>query len=175
MDVLITILCCLIVLSVLVFLHEGGHFIAARLFGVRVSEFMLGLPGPRLSFKHNDTRYGITCIPLGGYARVCGMEPGNLHPYLPEVLKLVHETGKVTAPFVKHELDITLEEAEDALDELVDWGCVVRGKSKDYKDKPIEYFAADVSGYKLGEKREVKNKDDYFKKEYFKQYRSLPF
>ena len=120
MDILITILCCLIVLSVLVFLHEGGHFVAARLFGVRVSEFMLGLPGPRLSFKHNDTRYGVTCVPLGGYARVCGMEPGNMHPHLPEVLKLVHEKGNVTVPFVKHELDISLDEAEDALDELVD-------------------------------------------------------
>ena len=119
MEILVTILCLLIVLTVLVFIHEGGHFLAARLFGVRVSEFMLGLPGPRLSFKHNDTRYGVTCVPLGGYARVCGMEPGNLHPYLAEVLKLVHETGKVCSSFVSSKLNISLDEAEDALDELV--------------------------------------------------------
>ena len=120
MDILLTILCCLIVLSVLVFIHEGGHFITARLFGVRVSEFMLGLPGPRLSFKHNDTRYGVTCIPLGGYARVCGMEPGNMKPHLAEVLEFVHTTGKVTIQFTAHELKISKDEAEDALDELVD-------------------------------------------------------
>lgn len=120
MDILLTILCCLIVLSVLVFLHEGGHFITARIFGVRVSEFMLGLPGPRLSFKHNDTRYGVTCIPLGGYARVCGMEPGNMKPYLPEVLEFIHTSGKATISFVAHELKISEAEAEDALDELVD-------------------------------------------------------
>lgn len=159
----------------LVFLHEGGHFVTARLFGVRVSEFMLGLPGPRLSFKHNDTRYGVTCVPLGGYARVCGMEPGNMKPFLAETLEFIHKSGKATITSVANELKISEDEAEDALDELVDWGCVVRGKSKDYKDKPIEYFAADINGYKLGEKREVKDKDKYFKEEYFKQYRSLPF
>ena len=120
MDILLTILCCLIVLSVLVFIHEGGHFVTARLFGVRVSEFMLGLPGPRLSFKHNDTRYGVTCVPLGGYARVCGMEPGNMKPYLTDVLKFIHTNGKATVSFVAHELKISKDEAEDALDELVD-------------------------------------------------------
>ena len=115
-----TILCCLIILSVLVFLHEGGHFITARLFGVRVSEFMIGLPGPRLSFKHNDTRFGVTGIPLGGYARVCGMEPGNMKPFLPEVLEFIHASGKATISVVSQELKISKDEAEDALDELVD-------------------------------------------------------
>lgn len=37
------------------------------------------------------------------------------------------------------------------------------------------YLAADINGYKLGEARKVNNKDTYFKEEYFKQYRSLPF
>lgn len=120
MDILITILCLLIVLSVLVFIHEGGHFIAARLFGVRVNEFMLGLPGPKLSFKRGDTRYGVTCVPLGGYAKVCGMEAGNLKPHLPEVLEYLHTKGHGTISEVAHVLKISIDEAEDALDELVE-------------------------------------------------------
>ena len=42
MDVVLMVLYIVIVLSVLVFIHEGGHFLAARAFGVRVTEFMLG-------------------------------------------------------------------------------------------------------------------------------------
>ena len=173
MDILITILCCLVVLSVLVFIHEGGHFITARLFGVRVSEFMLGLPGPRISFKRKDTRFGVTCIPLGGYARVCGMEAGNMRPYLPEVLKAIHTKGEASAKEIALELSIKIDEAEDALEELIDWGCVARGKRKTNNED--KYLAADINGHKLGEPREVKNKETYFKNEYFQQYRSLPF
>ena len=50
MDVVLMVLYIVIVLSVLVFIHEGGHFLAARAFGVRVTEFMLGLPGPNIGF-----------------------------------------------------------------------------------------------------------------------------
>ena len=119
MDVLLTVLYCLIVLSVLVFIHEGGHFLAAKLFGVRVTEFMLGLPGPRISFKRGETRFGITCILLGGYARVCGMETGNLKPYLPETLEYVHTYGKCSISQLAEKLNIDFQVAENALDELV--------------------------------------------------------
>ena len=120
MDILLTILYCLIVLSVLVFIHEGGHFVTARIFGIRVTEFMLGLPGPRLSFKAKNTRFGVTCILLGGYARVCGMEAGNMQPYLPEVLEYVHSKGTATIQEISQALSIKLEQTEKTLDELVD-------------------------------------------------------
>lgn len=175
MDVLITILCCLIVLSVLVFIHEGGHFLTARMFGVRVSEFMLGLPGPRISFKLGDTRFGLTCVPLGGYARVCGMEPGNLKPYLPEILEYIHSKGTAKISEVAGALSISNDDAEEALDELVEWGCVSRPTRQDLKVDDIKYYAADIEGYKKGEARKIDDKDKYFKEEYFKQYRSLPF
>ena len=173
MDVVLTILYCLIVLSVLVFVHEGGHFVAARMFGIRVSEFMLGLPGPKISFKFKDTRYGITCILLGGYARICGMEPGNLKPHLPEVLQYIHTAGSAKASEVSAKLGISLDEAEDALEELCEWGCVCRPNGK--LDDNMKYLAADINGYKKGEPRKVDNKEDYFKNEYFCQFRSLSF
>ena len=119
-DVLITILCCVVVLSVLVFIHEGGHFLAARAFGVRVTEFFLGLPGPGISFKKNGTRFGVTCIPLGGYARICGMEPGNLQPHLKDSLTFVYRHGTVTNSNLAHHLHVSLETAENILLQLVD-------------------------------------------------------
>jgi membrane-associated protease RseP (regulator of RpoE activity) len=56
-------------------LHELGHLIPAKLFGVRVTEYMIGF-GPTLwSRVRGETRYGIKAIPLGGYIRMIGMLP----------------------------------------------------------------------------------------------------
>ena len=65
-----------ITFSLLVVLHEAGHFVAARAFGLKVHEFMVGLPGPRISYHGKKTTFGVTAIPLGGYVRIAGMEPG---------------------------------------------------------------------------------------------------
>ena len=54
-------------------LHELGHFLPARKFGVRVSQFMVGF-GPTLySRTKGQTQFGIKAIPLGGYVRIIGM------------------------------------------------------------------------------------------------------
>ena len=67
----------LIVLSVLVVIHEFGHFIAAKKIGVRVEKFSLGF-GPKLfSTKRKDTEYLISAVPLGGYIKMAGDEPGE--------------------------------------------------------------------------------------------------
>jgi regulator of sigma E protease len=67
----------LIVLSVLVMVHEFGHFIAAKRIGVRVEKFSFGF-GPKLfSIKRGDTEYLISAIPLGGYIKMAGDEPGE--------------------------------------------------------------------------------------------------
>jgi regulator of sigma E protease len=63
-------------LSILVLLHEFGHFIAARAFGIRVEKFYLFFDawGIKLfSFKKGDTEYGIGWLPLGGYVKISGM------------------------------------------------------------------------------------------------------
>lgn len=55
--------------------HELGHFLAAKLVGIKATEFFFGF-GPRIwSFKRGETEYGIKAIPLGGYVRVVGMNP----------------------------------------------------------------------------------------------------
>lgn len=65
-------------LGVLVFFHEWGHFIAAKLSGIRVEEFAFGF-GPRLVrlFQRRETEYTIHAIPLGGFVKLTGMEPGE--------------------------------------------------------------------------------------------------
>lgn len=175
MDIILTIFYCLILLSVLVFIHEGGHFLAAKMFGVRVTEFMIGLPGPNIGFKYKGTKFGISCILLGGYARVCGMEPGNLSPYLKDVLALVHGRGAVTLSEVVDSLGIAKEDAVDTLNELIEWGSIEKPKNNFDDRMDTVYKASELDGYSIGESREIDDKDDYFLKEYYCQYRCLPF
>jgi regulator of sigma E protease len=67
-----TILAFLFVLSVLVFVHELGHFVAARRIGVRVLTFSLGFGPKLLSTRRGDTEYALSAIPLGGYVKMAG-------------------------------------------------------------------------------------------------------
>ena len=65
----------IIVLGVLIFVHEFGHFIVARLCGVGVEKFSLGF-GPRMfGRKYGMTDYRVSAIPLGGYVKMVGEEP----------------------------------------------------------------------------------------------------
>jgi len=70
-----TLVAFVFVLGVLIFFHELGHFIVARLFGVGVETFSLGF-GPRLVGKtYGGTEYRISAIPLGGYVKMVGEDP----------------------------------------------------------------------------------------------------
>lgn len=63
-------------LSILIILHELGHFMAARLFGIKVEKFFLffDINDIKLfSFKKRDTEYGVGWLPLGGYVKIAGM------------------------------------------------------------------------------------------------------
>ena len=65
----------LIVIGVLVFVHEFGHFFMAKRAGVRVEKFSLGM-GPKLvGYKKGDTEYVISALPLGGYVKMAGENP----------------------------------------------------------------------------------------------------
>jgi regulator of sigma E protease len=67
-----------LVLGVMILVHEWGHFIAARLFGVRVDVFSIGF-GPRLfGWKSGNTDYRVSIIPLGGYVRMAGQDPTEI-------------------------------------------------------------------------------------------------
>jgi regulator of sigma E protease len=70
-----TLLSFAFVLGVLVFVHELGHFLAAKRVGIRVLKFQLGFNPTIISFRRGDTEYGIGALPLGGYVKMAGESP----------------------------------------------------------------------------------------------------
>jgi regulator of sigma E protease len=72
---LTTLLAFVFVLGVLVFVHELGHFLAAKRVGIRVLKFQLGFNPTVVSFRRGDTEYSIGALPLGGYVKMAGENP----------------------------------------------------------------------------------------------------
>jgi len=64
-----------VALALLIVLHEGSHFLVARLCGMRVERFSIGFGNPLVSFKRGDTIYQIAPIPLGGFVQITGLNP----------------------------------------------------------------------------------------------------
>ena len=90
-----TILELLIVLGIMVLVHETGHFIMAKLCGIRVEVFSIGFGKRLVGFRRGDTDYRICLLPLGGYVKMSGDNPGehatdpgdfNAHPRWQRVL-----------------------------------------------------------------------------------------
>jgi len=73
--VLTTVLAFIFVLGVLVFVHELGHFVAAKRVGIRVLKFQLGFNPTIFSFRRGETEYGIGALPLGGFVKMAGESP----------------------------------------------------------------------------------------------------
>jgi len=72
LNILINAIKIIFLLGFLVFIHEGGHFLAARLFKVKVEAFSIGF-GPKIFVKKGkETEYSISAIPFGGYVKMTG-------------------------------------------------------------------------------------------------------
>jgi regulator of sigma E protease len=69
---LLTIVVFLVILSVLVLVHEAGHFFVAKLFGIKVEEFGFGLPPRIFGKKFGETLYSINWLPIGGFVKLYG-------------------------------------------------------------------------------------------------------
>ncbi len=84
-------------LALLIVLHEGGHFLAARLCGMRVERFSIGFGPPLASFKRGETIFQIAPIPLGGFVQITGLNPNEefdksdpmVYPNRPRWMRLV--------------------------------------------------------------------------------------
>lgn len=72
-----TIILFLVVLAVLIFVHELGHFIAAKKLGIRVDEFALGFPPRIFGKRYGETEYTLNAIPFGGFVRIFGENPNE--------------------------------------------------------------------------------------------------
>ncbi|HYL54839.1 MAG TPA: RIP metalloprotease RseP [Gemmatimonadales bacterium] len=71
---LLTVGAVVVVLGVLIFVHEMGHFVAAKTLGIQVLRFSLGFGRPIVSWRRGETEYWISRVPLGGYVKMAGLE-----------------------------------------------------------------------------------------------------
>ena len=170
-DALLTVFWGLLLLIIIVVVHELGHFIAARAFGVRVTEFMIGMPGPNIGFERNGTRYGITCIPLGGYNRIAGMEGGKEDPNLAPVLAYVYRQGSVDVEHVAQACNLEADDAEYVLTVLDGWGAINKPGRSNKTDK---WCAPKTDGLELGQAREVQDPVALLDSHRKETYRGLP-
>jgi regulator of sigma E protease len=92
--VITTIIATIIVLGVLIFVHELGHFLMAKKLKVGVITFSLGFGPKLLGKKIGETQYQISLVPLGGYVKMVGEEPGEKIP--PELLAKSFSTQPVS-------------------------------------------------------------------------------
>jgi len=74
----------IILLGVLIFVHECGHFAVAKLLGVKVQKFSLGFPPAAVKRQWGETEYVLSWIPLGGYVKLLGEDPDSTEEIPPE-------------------------------------------------------------------------------------------
>ena len=74
------ILAFVVALLISVMIHEFGHYVTAKHFGMKVSEFFLGFGTRIWSYRRGETEFGIKAVPAGGYCRIEGMTPGDVMP-----------------------------------------------------------------------------------------------
>jgi regulator of sigma E protease len=72
---MLSVLIAVVGLALLIVIHEGGHFLVARLCGMRVERFSVGFGKPLISFKRGETIYQLAPIPLGGFVQITGLNP----------------------------------------------------------------------------------------------------
>lgn len=77
---MLTLVVFIIILGLLIFVHELGHFLVAKYSGVKVEEFAFGFPPRLFSLKPGETRYSVNLIPLGGYVKMLGEEKELKNP-----------------------------------------------------------------------------------------------
>ncbi|NLP29876.1 MAG: RIP metalloprotease RseP [Clostridiales bacterium] len=76
----LTIIYAIIIFCLLIFVHEFGHFIAAKAVGVRVNEFSLGMGPGLIHFGRGETKYSLRALPIGGYVNLEGEEEESNDP-----------------------------------------------------------------------------------------------
>ena len=63
----------ILALSIIVAIHEFGHLITAKIFGMRVEKYFIGFPPKIFSFRYKGTEYGLGSVPLGGFVKISGI------------------------------------------------------------------------------------------------------
>ena len=94
-DFFVSAVAFIVLVGVMVVVHEFGHFMVAKLCGVRVEAFSVGF-GPRLfGVKYGDTDYKVCLLPLGGFVKMTGENPGEVSmvPGTPVAVQALERPG----------------------------------------------------------------------------------
>jgi regulator of sigma E protease len=117
-------------LALLITVHEFGHFIAAKSFGMRVEKFYVGFPPAALRRTWGETEYGIGMIPLGGFCKISGMTPDEpvTEGVAEEILEDARD-GRLERAYTVAELEEALKQVETRVD-----GIIAEGEADDNAD-----------------------------------------
>lgn len=162
-----------LLLSILVFVHEYGHFIVARWCGVRVEVFSLGFGKKILSYKRGDTTYCLSLIPFGGYVKMFGEQGGDFVPENERAFSFTHKkvwqrilivlAGPLMnlffATLVFSGIAYFGEETRAARIADVQIGSVAEQAGLKFNDKIISVNGANVRSYEEFQNRLNLNKD----------------
>jgi regulator of sigma E protease len=152
-----TILIFAIVLAILVLVHELGHYLAARWFGIDVEEFGFGFPPRIIGFKKGKTLWSLNWIPLGGFVRIKGEDdpnatgPGNFAHKSAGIRSIVIGAGVF--------MNLVLASLLFALGYTIGLPSIVEdipkyAKARDYRVQVVELlpgFPAEKAGFRIGD------------------------
>ena len=79
-NLLVYIIVGILLFGLLIAVHEGGHFLTAKLLGVQVNEFAIGMGPALVSFQRGETQYSLRAFPIGGYCAMEGEDEENDNP-----------------------------------------------------------------------------------------------
>jgi regulator of sigma E protease len=113
-----TYLVVVIGLLLLIFLHELGHFAAARAVGIKPRKFYVGFPPALVKVKRNGVEYGIGAIPLGGYVRIPGMHRPAARDFDTWIRPALHEETALVPVVQRVHRQLDAENFDGARDEL---------------------------------------------------------
>jgi regulator of sigma E protease len=137
-------------LALLIVLHEGGHFLVARLCGMRVERFSIGFGPPLASFKRGGTIFQIAPIPLGGFVQITGLNPSEefdksdpmVYPNRPGWMRLL---TVLAGPVANYLTAIVI-----AFFVLMCWGAAPKTKTQKI-DETVANRPAAAAGLKAGD------------------------
>ena len=157
-SILITIVKIVFILGFLVLIHEGGHFLTAKLCGIKVNEFAIGF-GPTVWRKQGkETKYALRLIPVGGFVSMVGEEERSEEEgsfskaSIPKRIAVVAAGGLVNIVFALIVYFVLMTSMGDNVAPIVDY--------------PMEDSKAQVAGIQAGDKiKEVNGKVIHYKKD----------
>jgi regulator of sigma E protease len=137
-------------LAILIVLHEGGHFLVARLCGMRVERFSIGFGPPLVSFKRWGTIFQIAPIPLGGFVQITGLNPSEdfdksdpmVYPNRPTWMRLLTVLAGPVANYLTAIVIVFFV--------LMVWGAAPNTKVQEIEE-PVPNRPAAIAGLKSGD------------------------